>query len=606
MKILAAAVGVALATPCLVFSAPIARADDASRQPEVVVTASRTARTVDDTLASVTVVTREDIERSQAPDLVELLRLVPGVDVVRTGGPGQAVTLLVRGGNSNHALVLIDGVRVANTAQGLYDFAHLPLAQVERIEIVRGPRASVWGSDALAGVVQVFTRDPDGFDARMRAGSHGRFGAAASWGARGERGAFGATVGGEALDGHSAQNPRGFSFDPDDDGYHNRNASLRGELALGTQRVSAVALSTDADVEFDQGATDAVDRSGALSVAGPLTASWRHAATLGLSWGAITTPAFGARFDSRRQTLDWHHDVALGARDSLAFGVNLLEERGRNVDLFTGADVYDESRDNRAFYASWRRDAGPLSLELSGRHDDNSAFGGEATFQAAAGWTFAAGTRAFASFGEGFRAPNLNELYSPGFGGLFAGNPELDPERSRSAEVGADWRVGAAHRIEARAFRSRVRDLIAFEGEDFGAINVQRAAIDGVELGWVFRSHTSPWQLDAGWTWLDAENEDSGELLLRRPRHKLNAVLGRRHGSLDWAIEGVYADERRDFGDVTLGSYALANARVAWSFAAGWRLEARLDNAFGRDYELAYGFDTGGRTWLLGLARDAR
>ena len=605
MKILAAAIGVALAPPCLLASNAVRAEPDAVRQPEVVVTASRTARSVDDTLASVTVITREDIERSQAPDVVELLRLVPGVDVVRTGGPGQAVTLIVRGGNSNHALVLIDGVRVANTAQGLYDFAHLPLEQVERIEVVRGPRASYWGSDALAGVVQVFTRDPDGFDARARAGSDGRFGGAASFGARGERGAFGATVGGEALDGFSAQNERGFSFDPDDDGYHNRNASLRGEVALGTQRLSAVALSTDADVEFDQGATDAADRSGALALAGPLGASWRHSATLGLSWGEIATPAFGARFDSRRQTLDWHHDVALGARDSLAFGVNLLEEQGRNVDLFAGADVYDEKRDNRALYASWRRDAGPLSLELSGRHDDNSVFGGEGTYQAAAGWTFDSGARAFASFGEGFRAPNLNELYSPGFGGLFAGNPELDPERSRSTELGADWRAGAAHRFEARAFRSRVRDLISFEGEDFAAINVQRAAIDGVELGWGWEG-ASAWRLDANYTYQDAENEDSGAPLLRRPRHKLNAVLGRRLGAVDWAVEGVYADERRDFGDVTLGSYALANARVAWPFAPGWRLEARLDNAFGRDYELAYGFNTPGRSWLVAVAYDGR
>lgn len=612
MKNLAAALGVALAPSCLLCPAAV-RADAAPRQPEVVVTASRTARTVDDTLASVTVLTREDIERSQAPDVVELLRLVPGVDVVRTGGPGQAVTLFVRGGNSNHALVLIDGVRVANTAQGLYDFAHLPLEQVERIEVVRGPRASYWGSDALAGVVQVFTRDPDGSAARARAGSYGRFGGAASYGLRGQRGSFGATVGGETLDGYSAQNPRGFSFDPDDDGYRNRNASVRGELALGTQRLSAVALSTDADVEFDQGETDATDRSGALALAGPVTASWRQSATFGLSWGEIATPAFGTRFDSRRRTLDWHHDIALGARDSLAIGVNLLDERGRSVDVYAGADVYDEERDNRALYASWRRDAGPLSLELSGRHDDNSAFGGEGTFQAAAGWRFDSGVRAFASFGEGFRAPNLNELYSPGFGGMFAGNPELDPERSRSTELGADWSAGAAHRFEARAFRSRVRDLVSFEGERFGAINVQRAAVDGVELRWAWNGApgwadggAAPWHFDASYTYQDAENEDTGAPLLRRPRHKLSAVLGRRYDAFEWAVEGAYADERRDFGGVTLGSHALANARVAWAFAPGWRLEARVDNLLGRDYELAYGFNTPGRSALVAIARDGR
>ena len=574
-------------------------------QPRVVVTASRNARTVDDTLASVIVLTREDIARSQAPDLAELLRLQPGVDLSRTGGAGQSTTLLLRGGNSNHVLVLVDGVRVVNTAQGLYDFAHLPLEQIERIEIVRGPRASWWGSDALAGVIQIFTRDPDGAALRLRAGSDGRIGGAASYGARRDASSFGFTLGGEALDGFSAQNPRGFSFHPDDDGYHNRNASLRGETKLGTQRLSAAALSTDADVEFDEGITSAIDRSGAVTIAGALAPGWSHAATLGLSWGEIETLVFGARFESRRRTLDWHHDLALGAAGTLSLGLDLVEERGRSLDLFEGGAIYDESRDNRAGYASWRHDAGPLSFELAGRYDDNSAFGGEATHQAAAGYDFGAGARMFASVGEGFRAPNLNELYSPGFGGLFAGNPLLDPERSRSTELGFDLERAPGHRLEARAFRSRLRDLIAFDGEAFGAINIARASIDGAELayGW----HGAPWRVDASYTWQEAENADTGDALLRRPRQKLAATLAHRSGrGFEWAVEGYVASARRDFGGVRLPGYGLVSARIAWPITPAWRLEARLENALDRDYALADGFNTAPRSWLLALVHEPR
>ncbi len=597
MKLLTAAIAATLASPALLHPT-VLRAEPAT-QPEIVVTATRSARTVDETLASVTVLTREDIERSQAPDLIELLRTTPGIDVSRTGGAGQTTTLFVRGGNSNHALVLIDGVRVASTGQGLYDFTHLPLAQIERIEIVRGPRASYWGADALSGVIQIFTRDPDGVSAHARAGSDGRYGASASYGTRGDA-RFGVTLGGESLDGFSAQNPRGFSYDPDDDGYHNRNASVRGAIALGTQSLEATALSTDADVEFDDGETSAADRSGALTLAGPLGRNWRHRATLGLAWGELETPAFGSRFDSRRQTLDWHHDVTLGARDALAFGVNLLEEQGRSLDLFGGAAIFDEERDNRGVYGAWHRIQGPWSFELAGRHDDDSNFDGETTGQLAVGRAFGDDARAFASFGEGFRAPNLNELYSPGFGGQFAGNPALEPERSRSAELGVDFTPAAGHRIEIRAFRSRVRDLVSFEGERFRAINIARAAIDGAELHWARTGAT--WFNDASYTFQDAENERTGAPLLRRPRHKLAASLGRRHaGGFEWAVEGVYADERRDFGGNELGSYALANARVAWAFAGAWRLEARLDNALDRDYELAYGYNTPGRSWLLGV-----
>ncbi|HET9485699.1 MAG TPA: TonB-dependent receptor [Xanthomonadales bacterium] len=602
MKIHSFAIAALLASPALALLPASAAVPE---QPEVVVTASRTAQTVDDALASVTVLTRADIERSQAPDLLELLRLQPGIDLSRTGGAGQSTTLLLRGGNSNHALVLVDGVRVVNTAQGLYDFAHLPLEQIERIEIVRGPRASWWGSDALSGVIQIFTRDPDGAAARLRAGSDGRIGGAASYGARAGDARFGVTLGGEALEGFSAQNPRGFSYDPDDDGYHNRNASLRGETVLGTQRVSAVALSTDADVEFDQGITDAIDRSGALAIEGDLAPAWRHAATFGVSWGEIETLAFGARFESRRRTLDWQHELGLGAHGTLALGLNLVEERGRSIDLFADAALYDERRDNRALYAGWRRDAGAFSFELAGRYDDNSAFGGEGTYQAAAGYDFGERVRAFASLGEGFRAPNLNELYFPGFGGAFAGNPELDPERSRATELGLDYTASPAHRWQARAFRSRLRDLIAFEGENFAAINVARARIDGVELGYAWDG--APWRLDANYTWQDARNTGSGEPLLRRPRHKLAAVLGRRHASgIEWAVEASHAAERSDFGGIRLPGYTLVNARVAWPFSPGWRLEARLDNALDRDYELAYGYETPGRSWLLALAHERR
>jgi len=599
MKSLPTAFAAVLAASAVAPSTAPARSVE---QPEVVVTASRGAQTVDEALASVTVLTREEIERSQAPDLIELLRLQPGIDLSRTGGPGQSTTLLLRGGNSNHALVLVDGVRVVNTAQGLYDFAHLPLEQIERIEIVRGPRASWWGSDALAGVIQIFTRDPDGASFRARAGSYGRIGGAASYGARGERGSFGVTLGGEALDGYSAQNPRGFSYDPDDDGYHNRNASLRGGAAVGSQQLEAVALSTDADVEFDQGVTGAVDRSGALTLAGPLGPRWNHAATFGVSWGEIATPAFGARFDSRRQTLDWHHELALGRADTIALGVNLVDEEGRSLDTFEGVPLYDEQRDNRAVYAGWRRSDGPLSAELAGRYDDNSAYGGEATFQAAAGWAFGGGARVFGSVGEGFRAPNLNELYSPGFGGTFSGNPLLDPERSRSAELGFDYAATLAHRYELRAFRSRVRDLVAFEGMDFAAINVQRAAIDGAELAYAGRFET--WHVDVNYTWLDARNESSGDALLRRPRNKLGAVLGRDVGRVDCALEAIAVDARRDFGGIRLPGYTLVNVRVAWPFAPRWRLEARLDNMLDREYELASGFETPGRSWLLAIAYD--
>jgi len=237
----------------------------------VTVTASRRPQMVADTLAEVTVLERADIEASQAPDVLELLRFLPGIDLVRTGGSGQTSSVFMRGSNSNHVLFLIDGVRIASSNTGAAAFEHLPIDQIERIEIVRGPRASYWGSDAIGGVIAVTTRERDGAGS-LRIGSNGRVGASASAGARNDHGAFSVQVGGEDYDGFSAQTPDGFSYNPDDDGYQNRNLGLRGRVALGEQELSFSGLIMRADVDFDQGQTDVDQDALAATLNGPLIA----------------------------------------------------------------------------------------------------------------------------------------------------------------------------------------------------------------------------------------------------------------------------------------------------------------------------------------------
>jgi vitamin B12 transporter len=562
----------------------------------VVVTANRHAVPADAVLASVTVLDRAAIEASQAPDLLDLLGRQAGVDIARTGGAGQASTVFLRGGNSAHALVLVDGVRVNAATSGVLDFAHLPLAQIERIEIVRGPRAALWGSDAIGGVIQVFTRDPAASFFEAHGGSYQRGGASAGVGlARGDA-RLGLAVGADAVDGYSATTPAAFGHDPDRDGYVNRNLSLRGRTAVGTQVLSASALVTDADVEFDQGETSAINRVGGIQLAGPLSgARWSHVLSLGHSSEDLVTPAYGSEFGSARESLDWVHAIALDARNDLNVGLNWSREQGYSLEFGEG---FDEARRNAALFASWRGRAGAHLFEASARHDDNSQFGGASTGNAGWGWQFAPAWRLRASWGQGFRAPNFSELYYPGFFGLFAGNPALQPERSTSSELGLHWeREG--HRAALSAYRTRVRDLIAFQGVDFQAVNVARAAVDGVEFDGGARF--GAFSLSANATWQRARDLDSGQALLRRARRKANLAA-------DWHFDNgaglgldlVAVSARPDFSG-PLHGYGRVDLRASAPLAANWRLDFRLENLGDREYALVDGYATAGRSGLLSL-----
>ncbi len=580
--------------------APAAAA--ASDLDTVVVTANRYAVPADSVLASVTVLDRAAIEASQARDIIDLLGRQAGVDIARTGGPGQASTVFLRGGNSGHALVLVDGIRVNAATSGVLDFAHLPLAQVERIEIVRGPRAALWGSDAIGGVIQIFTRDPSKAFFEAHAGSYVRSGLGGGGGiSRGES-AVGVAAGVESLRGFSATTPGTYGYDPDPDGYDNRNLSLRGHTRVGSQLLEASGLLTNADVDFDQGRTAALNRVFGLRLSGPLAgARWSHALVLGHSSEDLDTPAFDSRFGSARDSIDWIHSIALDPRNDLNVGLNWSRETGYSDEGFQG---FDQARRNAALFGSWRGRFGAHLLELSARHDDNSQFAGATTTNAGWGWQFAPAWRLRASWGQGFRAPNFNELYYPGFFGLFAGNPALRPERSTSTELGLDWRASASANLGLSLYRTRVRDLIAFEGADFSATNIGRAAVDGAELDG--RYAHGALTLSANATWQHARDLDSNAPLLRRARRKANVSADWRFGND--AVVGVdltTVSARPDFG-APLAGYGRLDLRASAPLAAGWRLEARLENLGDRDYRLVQGYATAGRSGTLALRWDAR
>jgi vitamin B12 transporter len=503
-------------------------------------------------------------------------------------------------------LVLIDGMRVAALGTGAFTWEQLALNQIERIEIVRGPRAALWGSDAIGGVIQFFTRRTDGADASVSLGNHEAFATDVGAGWRSERGGFDLRLGYADVGGVSAQNEDGFAFDPDADGFRHRNALLHGDVALGEHRLDAVASRRDNDVAFDQGNSQTKQTQYGVTLSGDLDTElgtledWNHRLAVSSSRDTLITPDFFSRYDSRREQLDWVNEFAVGAASDLVLGLGYVRERGLNLDTFAGEPVYAARRHNRAAFATWKRDSATHDFEASVRHDENSQFGGESTFGAAWGWEIGGNARTVLSWGEGFRAPTLNELYSPGFGGLFAGNPLLAPERSRSVEAGLDLDLGLDATLGLRAYRNEIRDLVDFSGgETFQAINIGRVRIDGVELSG--RWELGAWALDGNATWQDAENQDTGTDLLRRPSRKATLAVDRRFDNgARFGIEGHAASTRPEFGG-DLPGYGIVSLRGNLPLTESLTLDARIENLFDRDYVLVRGFNTPGMTALLTL-----
>jgi len=600
-----------LAFSILLALAGSAQAQDATLQPTVEVTASRVAETVDASLADVSVITRADIAASNAPSLLEVLRLQAGVDVARTGGAGAQTNVFLRGGNSNHVLVLIDGVRVASSNTGAFAWENLPLDSVERIEIVRGPRASYWGSDAIGGVIQIFTRKLDGPHIAASYGAYRSADGSAGYGARSENGGFSVQVGAQHVGGFSATNPGICNgpddpyciYNPDANGAQYHGGTLSGDYKLGTQTLSATAFRSEGSQNFDNGASDGVshtlDQAIGVALAGDVTDAWHQRLSVGTSREDLDTPAFASTYRSTREQASWTNDLTLSDMQHLVAGIDAVHERGASIDTSGFGAPYEKARDVDGVFTGWRVAAGAFDSELAGRYDHNSQFGGAFSGSAAAGWKFSDALRLTASFGTAFRAPDLNELYSPGYGGYYAGNPDLKPERSRTLELGAEWTPNAANRVGIHAFSTRVHDLIDFSGgSTYQAINIDRAAIDGIELtqDW----HSGPWSLTNNVTVQNARDTDSGAQLLRRPKQKLSSLLERGFGErLSAGMEFVADGPRQDVGGIALPGYALVNLRADYRLNAAWRLGARLENLFDRSYELAHGYNTPGRSGYL-------
>ncbi len=576
----------------------------------IVVTATRTPQPLAAPLQHTSVITRADIDASTAPDLPTLLRRESGVEITSTGGLGAQSALRIRGSEADQVLVLVDGVRVSSVTAGTTAIDQILLDEVERVEIVRGNVSSVYGSEAIGGVVQIFTRrgaGPTRASAKLGIGSDDTRKLALSL--NGEAGAtrfhFGAahtrTDGFSSADPAFVPTPWTFAAaDVDDDAYRNTtlNLTLSQRLA-GGHEAGLTAFRSSGDIEFDGSFQNTSEQT--LTTVSAYSENrwhpdWLSRVQLSQGRDDLSARLDGVptdRFRTRNRQVDWDNTVNAGP-GTLRIGLAGLWQR-----LESDAAYAKDARRVASLAAGYTAALGAHDVQFNLRRDDYSDFGGATTALAGYGYRITSRTRVSASVSNAFRAPSFNDLYGP-----YGGNPHLDPERATSAELGLTY-SGARGLARLTAFATRTRDLINFDPLNWLPVNVDEAENRGVELSW--RGTLAGFDTRAATTIQNPEDRTTGLGLLRRADRFGSVSLGRSHGAFDWQAEVLASGTRPDihvatYQRIALPGYAVLNLNLGWKPARDWRLSTKLSNLLDKDYALVHGYATQGRAAFVELA----
>ncbi|WP_027995875.1 TonB-dependent receptor domain-containing protein [Simplicispira psychrophila] len=602
------------------LAAPVLLAQNlhAPSMRETVVTATRSEQPLSDLVADVSIVDRETLENSGATGVVDVLARLPGVEIGRNGGLGNNSSVFLRGGNSQHTAVYLDGIRIdAQSGSGGAEWAGIPLSQIERIEVLRGPAAAVYGSDGIGGVIQLFTRKGEGAFAPyvgVGLGSHGtRKLEAGMSGSMGVDGAFDYALGiaRETSKGYDIRT--GLVHNPDKDDYASTSGHARLGFKVNAQhRIDATLLASDMDAGYDNDTGKAYlpldpkdDRSvSRLRTAGlTWTAQWSKAYTMRLSVTdarpraeTMPSPYFS---ETQLRGYLWQNEYRWGAHLFTA-ALERREDTLNNPAMDEWSKTINKSRSQDALALGYGYSAGAHSLQVNLRHDDDSELGGNNTGSVAYGYAFAPHWRATASAGTAFRAPTLYQRFSQ------YGDASLQPEKSRNIELGLRYAQGASS-FSAVAYRNRLSNLIAFGGgghcgAEFGCYaNTARAQYQGVTLAGSHKLGSV--QVHGSADFQNPRDLDTGKQLARRA--KRHASLGADTQVAGWTMgaELQVSGQRynEDKNTNLLGGYGLVNLYASKRIARDFTLLARVDNLADKAYEVARTYAPPGRALYVGL-----
>lgn len=587
----------------------------------VVVTATRQPTKVSDVLSDVTVIDAATI-RNAGPvtTLAELLGRQPGIEFKQSGGGGATSDIFIRGSNSGHVLLLIDGVRAGSLTVGTPTWESLPLEMIERIEIVRGPASSLYGSEAIAGVVQIFTRRGDGklqLSAEAGIGTHNTTAVSAGLAGGHDGWRYSLQAADKRSDAFSAVNrPSSFYYHPDRDGYQLSSSAGSLSYATGGHEFGGSYVYSDGWDRYDGFPANADYKrqqtvsSVAVYSRNAWTSDWNSTVRIGQSEDDSRYFSNGTQSSAIQSTqtqYQWQNDIRLSLGIAL-LGAERVEQRVASDVAYTLKE-----RSINSLLAGWKAGAGAHSWQLNARQDHNSQFGAKTTGMAAYGYQLATSWRANVSWGTAFKAPTFNDLYFPADSYGNVGNSALKPETSENREASLHFETASQH-ASLTYYRNEVKNLIQWAPIDpdyitsFGwtPSNVASATLSGWTLA--YTANVGDTRLSASADLQDPQDDTLQKILIYRARQTARMAVSRALGKLGLTAEWQASGKR--YADVNntqvLGGYALVNLSATYALAPGWSLFARANNVFDKRYELSKDFATPGANLFVGIRYSPR
>ena len=582
-----------------VLSVSVSLSVQAETQLHPIVTASRIAQSTDQTMAAVTVITREDIEHSQSQTVADVLReRVPGMDFLTTGGTGHQTSAFLRGTSSDQLLFIVDGNIMGSATTGAAQIELFSLDQIERIEIIRGPRSALYGSEAIGGVIQIFTKSGGNkYNASVTYGSHNTQAVTVGSNISGESTQINISASHYKTEGFDVSN----DGEDDDDGHSNNTASISIKQNIGqSSNVHASVLYAKGETEFDNASldniSDSIQQSYTLGLDTSLSNDWITSFNVGQSKDQLDTQSYyedffapgtfiynPSLFETKRDQARWQNDLSLGDTAQLAFGADYINDKVDSTTAFAEAE-----RDNTGVYALLQDKFGKHQLQLSGRADNNEAFGSHRTGNIAWSYDVSGEEQISLSHGTAFIAPSFNDLYYTSAG--FVGNPDLKPEISRSTELSFTGNH-AWGQWETRAYHTIIKNVIInydptpLDWTDaWTTKNSDKAEINGLEFE--VSGKTAGWDNQVNLSFVDATDKVTGNVLQGRAEHTLKINVAKNINSYRFGAHVLAQSSRfaNSTNTIELAGYAVVNLTLEKPVNKNWKLKARLDNILDKEY----------------------